>query len=389
MAEKVTKIINGRVVGSDIAPRDVYFRGGRIVKAGSTVMVDNIIDAGGCFVAPGFIDIHCHGGGDADFMDGTPEAFLAAARMHGIHGTTTLFPTATSGSFEEMSGLFAAYEEALKLNLDGADFAGIHLEGPYFAMSQKGAQDPKYVRPPEPSEYRKLLALSDKNVRWSAAPELEGALDFARELRERGILAASGHTDCLCEEAIAAFEAGFTHVTHLYSAMSSVHRRGVFRHAGLVEAAYLLDDMTVEIIADGIHLPPPLLKLIYKLKGPDRIALITDAMRGAGMPEGESVIGSRKNGLPVIIEDGVAKLTDKTAFAGSVATTDRLVRNMVQLAEVPLTDAVKMATATPAAIMKLSDRGTLDAGKRADIVIFDDNITMKRVIVGGRTIFEA
>jgi len=389
MAEKVTKIINGRVVGSDIAPRAVYFRGGRIVKAGSTVMVDDTIDAGGCFVAPGFIDIHCHGGGDADFMDGTPEAFLAAARMHGIHGTTTLFPTATSGSFEEMSGLFAAYEEALKLNLDGADFAGIHLEGPYFAMSQKGAQDPKYVRPPEPSEYRKLLALSGKIVRWSAAPELEGALDFARELRERGILAASGHTDCLCAEAIAAFEAGFTHVTHLYSAMSSVHRRGVFRHAGLVEAAYLLDDMTVEIIADGIHLPPPLLKLIYKLKGPDRIALITDAMRGAGMPEGESVIGSRKNGLPVIIEDGVAKLTDKTAFAGSVATTDRLVRNMVQLAEVPLTDAVKMATATPAAIMKLSDRGTLDAGKRADIVIFDDNITMKRVIVGGRTIFEA
>lgn len=389
MAEKVTKIINGRVVDSDIAPRDIYFRGGRIVKAGSTVMVDDTIDAGGCFVAPGFIDIHCHGGGDADFMDGTPEAFLAAARMHGIHGTTTLFPTATSGSFEEMSGLFAAYEEALKLNLDGADFAGIHLEGPYFAMSQKGAQDPKYVRPPEPSEYRKLLALSDKIVRWSAAPELEGALDFARELRERGILTASGHTDCLCEEAIAAFEAGFTHVTHLYSAMSSVHRRGVFRHAGLVEAAYLLDDMTVEIIADGIHLPPPLLKLIYKLKGPDRIALITDAMRGAGMPEGESVIGSRKNGLPVIIEDGVAKLTDKTAFAGSVATTDRLVRNMVQLAEVPLTDAVKMATATPAAIMKLSDRGTLDAGKRADIVIFDDNITMKRVIVGGRTIFEA
>jgi N-acetylglucosamine-6-phosphate deacetylase len=171
--------------------------------------------------------------------------------------------------------------------------------------------------------------------------------------------------------------------------MSGVTRRNAFRFAGVIESAYLLDDMDVEIIADGVHLPAPLLKLIYKIKGPDRIALITDAMRAADMPEGESVLGSFKNGLKVIIEDGVAKLPDRTSFAGSVATADRLVRTMLNLAEVPLVETIQMITETPARIMKVSDRkGSLAKGKDADVVIFNDQIEVQKTFVKGRLVYQ-
>jgi N-acetylglucosamine-6-phosphate deacetylase len=170
--------------------------------------------------------------------------------------------------------------------------------------------------------------------------------------------------------------------------MSGVFRRNTFRYAGVIESAYLIDEMKVEVIADGIHLPAPLLKLIYKIKGPDKIALVTDSMRSAGMPEGESILGSLKKGLKVIVEDGVAKLTDLSAFAGSVATTDRLVRNMIQLAEVPLQEAVRMASTTPATIMGMSNRkGSLIVGKDADILIFDKNINIKKTIIMGRVVY--
>ena len=181
--------------------------------------------------------------------------------------------------------------------------------------------------------------------------------------------------------------AGYRHVTHLYSCMSTVHRKNAYRFAGVLESAYLLDDLTVEIIADGIHLPAPLLQFVYRFKGPDSIALVTDSMRGAGMPDGLSILGSRENGQQVLIEDGVAKLMDRSAFAGSVATTDRLVRNMRTLAGATLTDAVKMATATPARIMGFADRGELKAGNRADLVLFDEDIVIQRTIVGGQTVF--
>jgi N-acetylglucosamine-6-phosphate deacetylase len=198
------------------------------------------------------------------------------------------------------------------------------------------------------------------------------------------------HTDAIYEQVLEAFENGYTLITHLYSAMSGVTRRNAFRYAGVIESAYLLDGMDVEIIADGVHLPAPLLKLVYKIKGADRIALITDAMRAAGMPEGESVLGNMKNGLKVIVEDGVAKLPDRTSFAGSVATADRLVRTMVKMADVPLADAVRMITSTPARIMNVVDKkGSLVAGKDADIVLFDDEINIKMTMINGKVVYES
>ena len=343
-----------------------------------------VLDAGGCYVAPGFIDLHVHGGGDHDFMDGTETAFTAVSRLHARYGTTAMTPTTLSCGSAELARVLEAYEKTAP----ASGFIGVHLEGPYLSMNQRGAQDPRYIRNPAPTEYRDMLTRYPFIKRWSAAPELPGALDFADFLRAAGVLVSLAHTDAVYEEVLEGFERGFTHATHLYSAMNGVTRRGVHRYAGAVESAWLIDEMTVEIIADGVHLPPPLLRLVYKLKGADKTALITDAMRGAGMPPGASVLGSRHDGLPVLIEDGVAKLPDRSAFAGSVATADRLVRNMVQLAGVPLCDAVRMMTSTPAEIMGIADRkGSLSPGKDADLVLFDEQINVHHTIRGGKIVY--
>jgi len=323
-------------------------------------------------------------------MDGTADAFLKIAEAHARYGTTALSPTTLTSEKEDLFKTLDNYEAANKSNLKGAQFIGMHLEGPYFAMSQRGAQDPRYIRNPDPAEYEEILNYSKSISRWSAAPELKGAIEFGRYLKSKGILVALAHTDAIYEEALEAFENGYSLATHFYSSMSGVTRRDAYRYAGVVEAGYLIDEMDVEIIADGVHLPAPLLKLIYKIKGPDKTALITDAMRGAGMPEGDSILGSLKNGLKVIIEGGVAKLPDKSSFAGSVATFDRLVRNMISLADVPLIEAIRMAATTPARIMGIADKkGSLNLGKDADIVLFDKHINIQRTIIQGQEVFNS
>lgn len=345
------------------------------------------IDAAGKYVSPGFIDIHIHGGGGHDFMDNTVEAFLTIANTHARYGTTAMLPTTLTSSKEDLLETLRVYEIADKQNSKGSQFIGMHLEGPYFALNQCGAQDPRYIRDPNPDEYREILSNTSAIKRWSAAPELKGAVDFGKYVTSQGVLAAIAHSDAVYEEVLTAFENGYTLATHLYSGMSGVTRRNAFRYAGVIESAYLLDGMDVEIIADGVHLPPPLLKLVYKIKGPKRTALITDAMRGAAMPPGESVLGSLKNGIKVIIEDDVAKLPDRSCFAGSVATANRLVRNMVNMADVPLFEAVQMATVTPATIMKIDDKkGSLITGKDADIAIFDENINVEMTIIKGKIV---
>ncbi|ADY52344.1 N-acetylglucosamine 6-phosphate deacetylase [Pseudopedobacter saltans DSM 12145] len=392
---KYLKIHNGDIITpyKIIKSGTILIKGSKIIdiQAGDIDIPDcESIDAGGNYISPGFIDIHVHGGGGHDFMDGTADAFLKIAEAHARYGTTALSPTTLTSEKEDLFKTLDNYEAANKSNLKGAQFIGMHLEGPYFAMSQRGAQDPRYIRNPDPAEYEEILNYSKSISRWSAAPELKGAIEFGRYLKSKGILVALAHTDAIYEEALEAFENGYSLATHFYSSMSGVTRRDAYRYAGVVEAGYLIDEMDVEIIADGIHLPAPLLKLIYKIKGPDKTALITDAMRGAGMPEGDSILGSLKNGLKVIIEGGVAKLPDKSSFAGSVATFDRLVRNMITLADVPLIEAIRMAATTPARIMGIADKkGSLNLGKDADIVLFDKDINIQRTIIQGREVFNS
>jgi len=388
------KITNGTI----ITPYRYIRNGTILVENGVIVALQQgdidfpdsvLIDAKGKYISPGFIDIHIHGGGGYDFMDGTEEAFLKIAEIHAKYGTTAMVPTTLTSEKEDLLKTLDIYESANRNNLKGSQFLGMHLEGPYFALSQRGAQDPRYIRNPDPAEYEEVLAYSSSIARWSAAPELPGAIDFGKRLRQKGILAAVAHTDAIYEEVLDAYENGYTLATHLYSAMSGVTRKNAFRYAGTIESAFLLD-MDVEIIADGVHLPAPLLKLIYKIKGADKTALITDAMRAAGMPEGDSVLGPLKTGLKVIVEDGVAKLPDRTSFAGSVSTADRLVRTMVQIADVSLLDAIRMISVTPARIMGVENKkGSLVAGKDADIVIFDDNIQIDKTMIGGRLVYDA
>ena len=386
-----TRITGGIVLLPQGVTKDVnvYVQDGRISAVTASVLpCDMEIQAHGRYVAPGFVEIHAHGAGGADFLDGTVEAFLTVSETHARYGVTTLIPTSTSGDIEAILALDQTLEAAQACNTRGADMPGLHLEGPYFSYNQRGAQDPRYLRNPQPEEYMHILTHCRHLMRWSIAPELPGALDLGRELRARGIVAAIGHSDAEYPQVLAAWENGYTHVTHLYSGMSSVHRRNAYRYAGVVESAYLIDGMTVEIIADGRHLPAELLRLVCKIKGPDHTALVTDAMRGAGMPDGPSMLGHFRNGLPVIIEDGVAKLPDRTSFAGSVATFNRLVRNMRDIADIPLDQVITMASRTPAHIMGLHDRGVIQAGLRADLTLFDEDIHVSQTIVAGRTVFQ-
>ena len=388
------KIINGQVItpGGIVSNGSVLIEDSKILAVieGSIDAPDaEVIDAQNKYVSPGFIDLHVHGGGGHDFMDNSVEGFLEIAKMHARHGTTAMFPTTLTCEKPDLLETLKVYEEADKLNTSGAQFIGIHLEGPYFAMTQRGAQDPRFIRDPDPEEYKEVLIKSKFIKRWSAAPELPGAIEFGRYMVANNVLPAIAHTDAVYEDVIEAYDVGYTLATHFYSAMSGVTRRNAFRYAGVVESAYLIDDMDVEIIADGVHLPVPLLKLIYKIKGAKHIALITDAMRAAGMPPGESILGGLKNGTKVIVEDEVAKMPDRTAFAGSVATFDRLVRNMIQLAGVPLIEAIRMASETPARVMKINDRkGALSTGKDADIVIFDANVHVSMTMINGKIVYQ-
>ena len=323
-------------------------------------------------------------------MDGDPEEYRAITAFQAAHGVTSLYPTTLSASREELLASVAAFEK-VKNASGGARMLGMHLEGPYIAKSQKGAMDEKYIRNPIKNEYEELCSVSPDIKRMTVAPELPGAAQLGEYLLSRGILPSVGHTDCDCCDVERAYnEGGFTLMTHLYSSMTQTRRIGIYRHAGAVEAAYLLDGMYVEIIADGCHLPAELLRLIYKLKGPERIALITDSMRGAGQEGGESVLGSRRFGQKVVIDEGVAKMPDLSAFAGSIATYDRLVRTMRDKAGVPLPEIMRMSSETPAKIMGIfRDCGSLEAGKRADLTVFDDKISVKRTVVGGSTVFSA
>ena len=394
MSSKKIKICNGKIITPSAIIND-----GCILITGDTiteVSEKNIdvndaieIDAKGKYISPGFIDIHVHGGGGYDFMDATETAFLSIAETHARFGTTAMLPTTLTSTKELLTQTLNAFESAKTKNVNGAQLLGMHLEGPYISINQIGAQDPRFIRNPNPDEYKEILSNYSCIKRWSAAPELKGAIEFGRYLKSKNILPAIAHTDAIYEEVLKAFNNGYTLITHLYSAMSGVTRRNAFRYAGVIESAYIIDGMDVEIIADGIHLPSPLLKLVYKIKGADRIALITDAMRAAGTDANESILGDVENGLKVIVEDGVAKLPDRSAFAGSVATADRLVRTMISMADVSLTDAIKMITHTPARILNIENKkGSLEPGKDADIIIFDEDINIETTIIKGRIVYK-
>lgn len=386
----VTRIENAIFVTNSLETGKYLYIEDGLIKAftNAELPFDEVIDAEGNYVAPGFVDIHSHGAGNCDFADGTVEDILHAAHSHAAYGTTTIFPTCTSSSTEDILLFVENVKAAMKENKPGHPYiAGSHLEGPYFSQGMRGAQNPAYIKAPVAEEYQEFVKRGQGSVRrLSFAPELAGTEKLCDYLREQGIVAAFGHTDGVYEDLIPCIEKGCRLATHLYSGMNTVTRRGLYRKLGAVETAFLEPEVTVEIIADGVHLPPELLRLIYQIKGADKICLVTDSMRGAGMGEGPSVLGPKHDGMECFIKDGVAWLSDMSAFAGSVATADRLVRVMYRETGIPLTECIRMMCMTPAGVMGLSDRGQIREGFVADLVFFDEQICVKKVILQGQSL---
>jgi N-acetylglucosamine-6-phosphate deacetylase len=345
-----------------------------------------IVDGEGLLIlSPGFIDIHIHGGGGADCLEGNRQALETIARCHARGGTTSFCPTITTAPLEIIFKSLEAIQEAYFSFIGGARIIGAHVEGPYFSENQKGAQNSDFLRLPSQEDLEMFLSYQKVIKRISLAPELPGALDFGRRISEAGIMVAIGHSNATYDEVLLALENGFSHITHIYSAMSGVSRINLYRVAGVIESALLLDEFTVEMIADGKHLPPHLMHFVIKNKGLGQVCVITDAMEAAGMPEGEYKIG----GLEVIVEDGIAKLKDRSAFAGSVATMDLLLKTLVWQVGLPIGEAIQLMSFNPAKFLNLEHRqGVIAQGKDADLVILDQDLEVKMTLVQGKVVFD-
>ena len=341
----LVQLINGRILTPQgwINNGSVLIRDNKILEVTNcdlAVIGAELIDVKGMYVLPGGIDIHVHGGGGADFMEGTEEAFRKAAKTHLLHGTTGIFPTLSSSTVPMINRAAETCSKLMKE--EDSTILGLHLEGHYLNPSMAGGQMPENIKLPDPNEYVPIVEKWDCIKRWDAAPEMQGAIEFGRYITSRGLLASVAHTQAEFEDIQIAFGAGYSHATHFYNAMPGFHKRREYKYEGTVESIYLIDDMTVEVIADGIHVPPTILKLVYKIKGVEKTCLITDALACAASDSSEAFDPR------VIIEDGVCKLADHTALAGSIATMDRLIQTMVKQASVPLEDTIRMASETPA-----------------------------------------
>ena len=381
----LTQIINGEICtpGGWLHGGSVTIEGTRIadVSPVSRIVCDgNVMDATGMYVVPGAIDMHVHGGGGADFMEGTESAFRKAVAAHLRHGTTGIFPTLASSSVD----MILAGDAACARLMEDKDspVLGLHLEGHYLNKRKAGGQMPQYIKNPDVNEYVEIISNCRCIKRWDAAPELPGAEDFARYVSEKGILAGIAHTEADYNMLLTARSAGFRHVTHFYNGMTVVHNDREYKHEGTVEGVYLIDDMTVELIGDGIHVPPAIVQLVLKIKGCERTAFVTDGMACSANNGMGAAFDPR-----VIIEDGVCKLSDRSALAGSIATMDGIIKTMVTKVGIPLADVMRMVAETPARIMGVIDRkGTLERGKDADILLLDRNIDLKSVVSMGREV---
>ena len=379
----LTQIINGKIFTPQgwLDEGSVLMRDNKILEVTNcdlALIGANLIDAKGMYIVPGFVCMHAHGGGGHDFTECTEEAFRTAVKAHQRHGATSIFPTLSSSPFSEIRKAVSICEKLMKEK--DSPVLGLHVEGPYLNPKMAGGQFSGKVKNPDKEEYTSLLDETNCIKHWDSSPELPGALEFAGYLRSKGIVAAISHTEAEYDGIKAAYEAGYTHAAHFYNAMPGFHKRREYKYEGTVESVYLTDGMTIELIADGIHLPSTILRLAYKLKGVSHTCLVTDALAYAAA-EGVEITDPN-----VIIEDGVCKMADRSSLAGSIATMDVLVRTMVK-AGIPLGDAINMVSETPARIMGVDDRkGTLQKDKDADLLVLDRDLNIRAAWAMGNLI---
>jgi N-acetylglucosamine-6-phosphate deacetylase len=351
-----------------------------------------VIDMSGMYLAPGFVDLHVHGGDGADFMDGTPEAFRTVCRCHARHGTTSLTPTCTVARMEQYLRFLELCGELHGDVPGGARIVGSHFYGPYFARPARGCHpDQEFLTPNAENADAFTRLVSQMPLTITVAPEIDNAEWLVRTYAPRGVRFNAGHSFATFPQVEAAVGWGVRHVDHLFCAMSDRARLRQAQtypmRAGLMEATLYFDELTTEVIADGKHLSPELLRLAYKVKGPDRLALVTDSMRAVDLPDGEYWFGAEGSGERVRKLDGVGVTVGGTALASGVMGMDHGVRTMHRAAGVPLPEAVRMASLTPARILGLdAEIGSLEVGKRADFVVLDAELNVKQVYVGGERI---
>jgi N-acetylglucosamine-6-phosphate deacetylase len=338
---------------------------------------DEVIDLNGNYLAPGFIDLHVHGALGRDTMEASAEAFRAICDFHASGGTTSLLLTTATAPLDEIVKVLQAVRDCRQAI---RPIVGVHVEGPFISKAKAGAQRAEFIQDPSPAAVRQLLEHADVLKRVTIAAELPGALEAIELFRARGISVSGGHTDAWDEEARAAFDRGMRSVTHTFNCMSTARRRGVYRVAGLLEFALTEPDISCELIADSHHVSPTLMKMLYSAKGPHGICLVTDAIAGAGLPERSQFALFGKD---CIVENGVCLLADHSALAGSAARMIDLVRMMVREVNVPLNEAIAMATENPARAIGLNTKGRLSVGADADLVVLSPQLDVVRTFCSG------
>lgn len=368
------------IIENSVHPAWIGIENGKIVFVGDEKPEsDTFYDFKDKYVSPGFIDLHTHGAGGFDFLKEEPNGIIQGTKLQMAHGATTILPTISAAPFDDMRQAVKNIANAMENKAEKPNILGVHMEGPYLSKAQCGAQCTDYITPPLPEDYKKLFDEYGAFIRrWTYAPEEDKDGTFCKYLSDNNIIPSAGHTNATEEDMKVAIKNGCSLVTHMFCCTSTITRKNGFRSLGVIESAYLHDELYVEIIADGKHLPPDLIRMIVKIKGAYKTALVTDSLHIACTDIKEGYM----SGTPFIVEDGVCKLKDRSAFAGSIATMDALVR-VVKDCGFSVQDAVTMACRTPAAILNVK-KGVIKESYDADIIVFDDNINVSDVFVMGK-----
>lgn len=380
---------NAKIVTPDRILKNflVVCRDGTIeeIAARTDVKADEAVDCNGLYLSPGFADIHVHGGGGFSAMGSTDE-IVNMCRAHAVYGTTSILPTTLAAPIKQLRQCISNITDA-KAKCTDSNILGVHLEGPFISMKMRGAQSPENILLPTDENIDALLNFSNEIRMIGAAPELPNAFKLGEEASKKGIVASVAHTDASFETAEEAFNHGFSDITHIWSACSAMHKEGIFRKVGAVEAALANGNVTAQFIGDLRHLPAGAVKLLYAVKGAKKAYAISDGLEYSACDVKEGTEIKQKNGLSVILEDSVMKLADRSCLAGSVATVSTEVRNLVKTVGIPLTDAVTTASHTPLSVIGFgSKKGLIKHGFDEDIILFDNDINVKYVTVKGKTV---
>lgn len=379
------------ILRDNVIKADVLVRDGRIVQIGANLFDGETVDLDGLYLAPGFVDIHNHGGYGYDYMDNTVEAFENILRFHSDNGITSAVASTVTAPMETIKTTLSLTRQMMKTKGRRAKLLGAHLEGPYLSYQNKGAHAPAFLRVPAQDDYGYLFDNADVIRQITISPELEGSVTLTKKLVDKGIVVSMGHDNAILPEILPAVEAGASNLTHIYCAMSGVVMKDNKRYVGLREYGLIDDNLTAEVIADNHHMTPELVKMIYRCKGAGGMCLISDCLRAGGMKQDGRLYSLGQQDDPASqcfkVADGVAVLADGTRYAGSIQPISQMLKNVVFDAGIPLVEAIQTVSYTPAKIIKAEQEiGSIEVGKCADFCVLDAALNVRKTIIDGKII---